>query len=540
MKKLYSRYFPTPAFLAMNSCALDISDLSIKYGELLATPLGLSLGRFGQEKIPPGVITSGKIEKEAELIQILKDLSKREHFHFVRISLPEEQMYLFTLSLPKMKKEEIRDTIMLQLEEHIPIQAIDTTFDYDIVSEDSQTLFIKVLAISTSMIESYLSIFRASGLVPLSFELEAQAIARAVIPRGDPSPVMIVDFGENRTGASIAHNGRVFFTTTLDIGGSNLTNMIAKNFSIPFEKAEEMKRSHGLRNTSNTEDIFPAILNGLSVLRDELNKQSLYWRTHDDDGKKHDEISRIILCGGDANLSGLAEYLEASMMIKVENANAWVNISNMKISVPDMSFEESFGYATILGLCLADYIQPPQTLMNVLPQEEKKILRKEYWMRFSSIILNLFTVIAVVAIFLIFPSYFFSKAKVHIVESRLEAFNIANPEAAKHNIDTTIADINLKSTTLNSKKPNLIVSDEILTNIIEIRPKGIVLSQIQYNESIEHVRSIEIKGVASNRATLRNFKSNLDAVPRFLNVVLPISDFLEPSDINFSISVVLK
>jgi type IV pilus assembly protein PilM len=524
----------------MNSCALDISDLSIKYGELLATPAGLRLGRFGQEKIPPGVIISGKIEKEVELVEILTDLRKRQHLRFVRISLPEEQMYLFTLSLPKMKREAIRDTILLQLEEHIPLQAIDTTFDYDIVSLDEQTIFIEVLAIATTMIESYLSVFRASGLVPLSFELEAQAIARAVIPKGDPSPVMIIDFGAARTGVSIAHHGRVFFTTTLDIGGSNLTSMIAKNFSIPIEKAEELKRSHGLDGASGAGDIFPVILNGLSVLRDELNKQYLYWKTHGDEGTTHQELSRIILSGGDANLSGLAEYLESSMAIKVENADAWVNISDMTLSVPEMSFEESFGYATILGLCLADYIQAPSTMINVLPEGEKKALRKEYWMRYVSVTLSLFALTAAFATLLLFPSYYFSKSKTLVAENRLEAFNRANPEIASHNLDAILADTNSKLALLASTRLDSPVSDVILSDIVALRPKGIVLSQILYNEPTDKVKAIEIRGTASDRATLRTFKSSLDANPHFSLVTLPISNFLEPSNIHFSISITVK
>lgn len=540
MKKLYSRHFPTPAFLAMNSFALDISDLSIKYGELLALPVGLRLGRFGQEKIPAGVIVSGKIERREELIKILKDLVRREHLHFVRVSLPEEQMYLFTVSLPRMKKEEIRNTILLQLEEHIPLQAIDTTFDYDIVSEDGQNIVIEVLAVSTEMIENYLSVFKESGLMPLSFELEAQAIARAVIPRGDKSTAMIVDFGEARTGASIARNGRVFFTTTLDIGGSNLTSMIAKNFSLSLEKAEEMKRSYNLRNNSNVNDIFPAILNGLSVLRDELNKQNSYWKTHDEEGLKHEDISRIVLCGGEANLAGLVDYLSSSMGIKAENANTWVNVSNMTTSVPDMSYDESFGYTTVIGLCLADYMGSSQAMINVLPEEEKKMLKREYWMRLLTMATNLLTVTAIVATLLILPSYFYSKDKEALAESKLEAFNIANPEIAKTDLDTKVAEINNKLILLNSSKSDLIVSDLILKDIMSLRLKGISILGINYKEEKDKPKTIEIEGIASNRATLRAFKSNLDSDQNFAMVTLPISNFLEPTNINFTISIDLK
>ncbi len=539
MKQLYSRHFPTPSFLAMNSCALDISDQSIKYGELNATPLGLRLGRFGHEKIPEGVVISGKIEKEDELARILKNLATRENLHYVRISLPEEQMYLFTLKLPKVSGGNLREAILLSLEEHIPLKASDTIFDFDIISQDIENIYVEVLAIASITIESYLSVFKKSGLVPISFELEAQAIARAVIPRDDPSPVMIVDFGEARTGASIAHNGRVFFTTTLDIGGISLTNMIAKNFGISFEEAEKMKLSYGLSSTSNVDDIFPAILNGISVLRDELNKQYVYWKTHEEDGTKHDKLDRIILCGGDANLTGLSNYLESSMGVRVENANAWVNISNMKTSVPSISFEESFGYATVLGLALGDYIQKPQTMINVLPDSEKKSLRLEYWTRFITVVLSFITLLSVISILLVFPSYFFSVSKYNIANNRLEAFNRENPEIATENLDKSIADINSKLVLLSEKQSSSTVSDTIIKDLTSNLPSGIRLNSITYSVNPTN-RTIVISGRASDRTTLRNFKSSLDANTNFTKVDLPISDFIERTNINFTISITMK
>lgn len=541
MREVYSRHFPTPSFLAMTSCALDISDQSIKYGELLATPLGLRLGRFGHEKIPPGVITSGKIENENELVKILSNLAKREKLKFVRTSLPEEQMYLFTIALPKATAIDLREAISLQLEEHIPLKAIDTIFDFEVVTENEENLFVQVLAIAIVTIESYISAFKKAGLVPLSFELEAQAIARAVIPRGDLSPVMIVDFGSARTGASIAHNGKVFFTTTLDIGGVAITNMIAKNFNISYDEAEKMKLSYGLSSTANADDIFPAILNGMSVLRDELNRHYIYWKTHEDDGFKHEKLDRIILCGGDANLTGLSNYLSSSMGVKVENANAWVNVSDMKKSVPSMSFEESFGYATVLGLALADYIQKPQTIINVIPEEEKKVLRKMYWIRFSTAAFSFLAILLTTASLLFLPSYFFSISKSNLATSRLEAFNKANPEISTNNLDKTIADINSKLTLLSTKDSGYIPSEIILKNLISKLPSGITLNQINYSEEASNnLRTINIVGKAADRASLRNFKSSLDNNPSIALTDLPISNFIGKTNISFTILVTLK
>lgn len=539
MKLSYNRYFPTPSFLSMNSFAIDISDQSIKYGEIKATTFGLRLGRFGQVQIPYGAVVSGRIENERELVSVLKELRIREKLNFIRVSLPEEQMYLFTLSIPKTENADLKEMILLQIEEHVPLKASDTIFDYNMVSQNEKIFIVEVVAIAVTTIESYLSVFEKAGLTPLSFELEAQAIARAVIPKGDNHPIMIVDFGNSRTGVSIVHDGRVLFTTTIDIGGVNLTSMIAKNFNLPFDKAEEMKRSYGLSGYSNIDDIFPVILNGISVLRDELSKQYSYWKTHNDINTSNEQIDHIILCGGDANLSGLSNYLEASMNIKVENANAWANISDMKLSVPNMSFEQSLGYVTVLGLALGDYNNDPNMFINVLPIENKKIISKNYWTRFICMLLSVLALTGVVSILLLFPSYFFSKEKEQLAENRLETFNLANPDLKTDNLDQIIIDINSKLGLL-SNKPSTNVGEKIMSNLIASKPNGISFSQILYNKRTDGVSVIEVHGNASDRTVLRNLKSLLESNPNFSAVDLPVSNFIESSNINFKVSMTIK
>lgn len=538
MKQIYNRHFPTPSYLAMNSCALDISDKSIKYGELVTSEDGLYFNKFGIEKIPEGVIVSGKIENENELVRILRELAKREKMHFVRTSLPEEQMYLFTIQLPKISGADLHESILLQLEEHIPLRAMETIFDYEVISENDKTIFIEVLAVATATIDSYVSILERSGLVPLSFELEAQAIARAVIPMDDPNPVMIVDFGQARTGASIVRAGRVFFATTLDIGGVTITDMIAKSFNIPFEEAEKMKRSYGLSSTEDPDDILPAIINGLSVLRDELNRQYVYWKTHEEDGVKHEKLDRIILCGGEANLSGLSNYLEGSMMMKVQNANVWVNVTSMEKYVPDVPFEESFGYATVVGLALADHVDKSRARINVLPEELKKNLHKEYWVRFASLVTSFIALTGVIATLLVLPAYLFSIERANFANSSLEKFNQENPEITNTDLNKSIDDINKKVSLLSSKKNMPVVEDFLLKNLIANLPNGIIVSNISYNDGA--VKTVNIIGQAKDRVTLRNFKASLDANPKIAEANLPISDFLDKANIDFNIVIKMK
>ncbi|MCX6757335.1 MAG: pilus assembly protein PilM [Candidatus Nomurabacteria bacterium] len=355
LRAKYNKFFPIPHFLSQPSFGLDISDQSIKFVEFLETHKGLRIGRFGERPIPVGVIESGKIIESKHLKEILLLLKKEYGIKSVRVSLPEEQVYLFKLKIIKESTVDIRQTIEFSLEEHVPIPPTDLVFDYEIFKEDEKNIEVEVTTAPKQIIESYLSIFRDCGLNVSSFELEAQALARAVILDKDLDTYMIVDLGKQRTGISVVSNNIVIFTSTVDAGGVMLTNLIEKNFKISFLDAENMKVKYGLSRSSGNQEVFSVLLNGVSIIRDEISKHFLYWHTHkDEDGEVRPKIKKIILCGGDSNLIGFAEYLSISMKQNVEIANVWRNVISPDEYIPEMSFQDSLSYATAIGLALRD------------------------------------------------------------------------------------------------------------------------------------------------------------------------------------------
>lgn len=349
-------FFSTPKFLEMPSFGLDISDESIKYVELLATEDGIKLGRYGEKKIPPGVIELGEIKDQMKLEGLLYALKNEQNMHSVRVSILESQIYLFKVFLDKDGLTDIRQSIELSLEEHIPIPAPEAIFDYDIIAEHDTNLEIQVAAVQQNIIQLYLSVFTNIGLAVHSFELEAQAIARAIIKKGDPETYMIVDFGEKRTGIFIVTNGIVMFTSTIDIGGDVLDGMIEKNFKVTKPEAEKMKIQYGLQRNAANKEMFSVLLNSVSILKDELTKHFVYWHTHEDeDGTRNPPIKKILLCGGDSNLVGLTEYLSVTMKTEVEMANVWINILETEKNIPNIDFKHALSFASAIGLALGDF-----------------------------------------------------------------------------------------------------------------------------------------------------------------------------------------
>jgi len=356
LRNSFHRFFPAPAFLSMPSFGIDISDESIKFVELADTKNGIKVKKSGEQRIPAGIIDSGKIINPEKLQEILTSIKKQEGIHSVRVSLPEEQVYLFQMKLAKDGLKSIKESIELSLEEHIPIPAPDAVFDYELIAEDTTHLTIQVAAIPSNVIGSYLDVFKNTGLSVKSLELEAQAIARSVIRKSDPDTYMIVDFGEKRTGIFIVSKGIVMFTSTLDIGGDMLGAMIEKSFKVDREEAERIKINYGLQRNTDNKEIFSVLLNSVSVLRDELSKHFIYWHTHKNEGgESNPAIKKILLCGGDANLIGLSDYLSVSLKTKVEMADVWVNIINTENHIPEITFNKALAFASAVGLALGDF-----------------------------------------------------------------------------------------------------------------------------------------------------------------------------------------
>lgn len=353
---LFNRFFPLPKFFSEPIFGLDISDESLKFVEFIYTKDGIRVGRYGERIIPPGVIESGKIKDSKKMEEILTALRKEEKVQSVRVSLPEEQAYLFALKLEKLGLKNVLEGIELALEDHVPIVAEDAIFDYELVNENTQDLEVQVTAVPKDIIENYLLIFKRSQISVKSFELEAQAVSRVVIKKGDMDTYMIVDFGKKRTGIFIVSKGIVVFTFTLDFGGVMLTAMIQKNFNVSFEEAEKMKKKYGLGRNTDNKEIFAVLLNSASVLRDEIVKHFLFWQTHkNEQGENNPPIKKIIFCGGDSSLIGLADYISISMKSTTEIANVWINILNTENYIPEMSLNQSLAFATALGLAQGDF-----------------------------------------------------------------------------------------------------------------------------------------------------------------------------------------
>lgn len=357
-RDLFLSLFPPPIYLTVPNVGLDISDQSAKFIELLPSDGGISIGRFGELGIPAGVVEAGKIKKPEELSKILTNLKDKYKISRAVVSLPEEQAYTVRSRVPFVNESEIRDSLDLQLVELVPIPAAGAVLDYDIYKRpiDEHGFYdLSVSVVPKEMVESYIDVLTRASLTPIALEIEAQALARTFISKSSEEVTMIVDIGKTRTSISINVGQMVLYTSTIsNIGGDNITHSIEKNLQITYEEAERLKIDKGILRSSDNQELFYSLIPVISSLKDEIMKVIVYWTDHHDDNdiSVNKKIDRVILCGGQASLPGLDQYISINTGLPTKVGNPWTNVLDFNDSIPDMDFRDSLRYSTAIGLAL--------------------------------------------------------------------------------------------------------------------------------------------------------------------------------------------
>lgn len=357
---------------------LDISDLSLKIVKLKKRGNFFTLSSYGKEEIEPGIIKRGEIKDEKKLAEIIRESIKKVRgeklkTNYVVASLPEEKAFLQVIQMPRLPEEDLKSAVIYEAENYIPTPIEEVYLDYQIVPpvyDHLDHLDILIAALPKKTVDPYLSVLKLAGLRPKVLEIESLAIARALIKDGiTTQPILLIDLGATRTSFIIFSGQSLRFTTSIPVSSTSFSEIISKNLGVTLAEAERLKIKHGLEEKvkikigeEKTElkrergRIFEALIPTLVDLVQQIKRYLDYYQAHAEhehlppDGKG---VSKILLCGGGANLKGLCQLLSLELKIPVEIGNPWVNILiKEKKEVAELSFEESLKYTTALGLAL--------------------------------------------------------------------------------------------------------------------------------------------------------------------------------------------
>jgi type IV pilus assembly protein PilM len=355
---LVQKVFPPPRIMTFPSVGVDISDTSLKYVQFErkhSHDADLTLNSWGEIQIPAGVLERGSVHDIEQLGKVLAEVRKKTDVPYVRASLPEERAYIFETTIDSdTPAKEIRGLLEFRLEENVPLSPRDAYFDYMIVGRDKENHEYRVVVAvyAQETIDSYYQACLKAGFTPLAFEIEAQAIARASIPKDKKGTYMIVDFGKTRMGIGIVYNDTLMYTSTIEISGEKLSADMRKVIGdVAESELTKMKNTRGLMHTAENEKIAEVLEEHAGVMAEELAIRMRYWHSRGVDSDSR-QIQKVLICGGSSNLLGLPEFLSRKLDTSVERAQVWTNVLDIETNVPPIMRRYSYGYATAIGLAL--------------------------------------------------------------------------------------------------------------------------------------------------------------------------------------------
>jgi len=351
MSNSFARFFPPPTFLTGPAVGLDISDQSVKFVELTGRAGQVRFVRAGSRAIPRGAIEAGVIKDSKAVTAVLAQLAEEYELKQVVVALPEEQTYIIELDLPKVRTSQIKESVELSVADYLNFPPAEAVLDFELLPDINQAdawLPVVATVLPKSVAESYGSVLAAAGLVSLAFELEPQALARALLaPTAEAT--MIIDIGRARTSFYAATNGVVRYGATINtVSGDLLTNRLVQKENWSLEEAEAQKIKQGLVG----EGAVASALEPLAVLlSDEIEHRLFAWSHDSRQSLPRTEIKQVVLTGGQSTLPGLTSLLENRLKLPVVVGNPWQNTVHTGQLV-DIPFNYAVGLATAVGLAL--------------------------------------------------------------------------------------------------------------------------------------------------------------------------------------------
>ncbi|MFA6552670.1 MAG: PilN domain-containing protein [Candidatus Paceibacterota bacterium] len=173
-------------------------------------------------------------------------------------------------------------------------------------------------------------------------------------------------------------------------------------------------------------------------------------------------------------------------------------------------------------------------MFNLLKKEDKAAIGSQYKMRLLIVILW-FLFVSLCALFLLlFPSYFISNNRQKIVEENYNSLVKTLADQKKGDPGQALNDINQRIILIATQTGGKYIY-KIFEDIISKKTSSIILKSFSADNLADGQREITIEGRAKNRQSLSDFSDMLKNQRLFSNIDLPVSNFANDTNIDFTV-----
>ena len=337
---------------------LDISSSSVKLVELGQDDSGkFILERFASESFEKGWIIDGQIEKFEEVADavrrvVVKSGSKTRD---VVMAMPQSAVITKKIMLPAgLREEELEVQVESEANQYIPFSLDEVSLDFCVIGP-SPTSFgdveVLIAASRKDRVQDRQGLAEAAGLRPVVLDIESHAsrlamsrIVRALPNEGRDSLVALFEIGADTTSLKVLLDDELLYDRDQAFGGSQLTQLISRQYGFSFEEAEQKKLASDLPEDYSSQILAPFV----DSLSQEIGRALQYFFT----STPHHKVHFVMLAGGTATLPGLKDRVTELTGFASKVVNPFDNMAFGSAVRESKLYREAPSYLTACGLAM--------------------------------------------------------------------------------------------------------------------------------------------------------------------------------------------
>ena len=255
----------------------------------------------------------------------------------VAISMSGPSVVVKILHVPLMTEDELEEQIALEAEQYVPFDLDEVNLDFHILREDEvdaegePQMAVLLVAAKLDILEARTAVVKEAGLNPVVMDVDVFAIENMYGVNYAVSPeeiTALVNVGASYVNINVLADGASAFTRDVLIGGNRYIEALKQELSLSDEDAEAtMKGNPKWIPVGEVQSgAADRILESVNVeVTTEVTRSFDFFRSAMV-SEEMEEIKKVVLSGGGAQIVGLAQMLSSQLGIEVEFADPFRQI----------------------------------------------------------------------------------------------------------------------------------------------------------------------------------------------------------------------
>jgi len=311
---------------------IDISATAIKLLELSRSGGSYRVESYSVEPLPPNSVVDKNITDmdavgEAIARAVKKSGTKTKD---AAVAVAGSSVITKIITMPaNLSDAELESQIQVEADQYIPFPLNEVALDFDVQgpnADNPDRIDVLLAASRSDNVDLRVGAVQLGSLNAKIVDVEQFALENtvAMIANGkftDPSDeiIAVADIGSTVTTFSVLEKMKIIYSREQQFGGAQLTEDIQRRYGLSYEEAGLAKRQGGL-----PDNYIPEVL---EPFKESISQQISRAQQFFYSASQISNIDHLILAGGCASISGIAELVEAKIGIPTIVANPFAEMS---------------------------------------------------------------------------------------------------------------------------------------------------------------------------------------------------------------------